>query len=81
LVYPLYNPLRVARRLVQMIIQEMMNHGSHEVVIETEYDNYSSLSLYDSFGFIREKRLKRFYSNGKDAYVSLLIILTRTDLG
>jgi peptide alpha-N-acetyltransferase len=38
-----------------------------QVVLETEYDNLSSLSLYDGLGFLREKRLHRFYSNGKDA--------------
>ena len=40
-----------------------------QVVLETEYDNLSSLSLYDSLGFLREKRLHRFYSNMKDACV------------
>ncbi len=40
-----------------------------QVVLETEFDNVSSLALYDSLGFLREKRLHRFYSNGKDAQV------------
>lgn len=37
--------------------------------METEYDNVPSLALYEALGFVREKRLHRFYSNGKDAYV------------
>jgi peptide alpha-N-acetyltransferase len=37
-------------------------------MLETEYDNYAALSLYESLGFIREKRLYRFYLNGKDAF-------------
>jgi peptide alpha-N-acetyltransferase len=40
-----------------------------QVVIETESDNSSSLALYEKLGFTRDKRLHRFYSNGKDAYV------------
>ena len=39
------------------------------MVIETEVDNQSSLALYESLDFFREKRLHRFYTNGKDASV------------
>ena len=39
-----------------------------QVILETEYDNAAALSLYESLGFIREKRLFRFYLNGKDAF-------------
>jgi peptide alpha-N-acetyltransferase len=39
-----------------------------QVVLETEFDNFAALSLYESLGFIREKRLFRFYLNGKDAF-------------
>lgn len=48
----------------------LREHGSadaRQVVLETEYDNASSLALYERLGFFREKRLTRFYSNGKDA--------------
>jgi len=44
------------------------------VVLETEYDNQAALSLYESLGFIREKRLYRFYLNGKDAFRLILSI-------
>ena len=45
----------------------MIASSSRQVVLETEYDNATSLSLYGHLGFVREKRLHRFYSNGKDA--------------
>lgn len=45
--------------------------NTRQVVLETEYDNASSLALYERLGFFREKRLTRFYSNGKDASVLL----------
>lgn len=38
-----------------------------QIVLETETDNAASLSLYGSMGFIRDRRLYRFYLNGKDA--------------
>jgi len=52
----------------------MKQDGVDEIVLETEYDNYAALSLYESLGFIREKRLHRFYLNGKDAFRLVLAI-------
>ncbi|KAG6808685.1 hypothetical protein H0H92_003247 [Tricholoma furcatifolium] len=46
----------------------MKEDGVDEIILETEYDNNAALSLYESLGFIREKRLHRFYLNGKDAF-------------
>lgn len=48
-----------------------------QVVLETEFDNSAALSLYESFGFIREKRLYRFYLNGKDAFRLVLVLPPR----
>jgi peptide alpha-N-acetyltransferase len=45
-----------------------------QIVLETEYDNRAALSLYESLGFIREKRLHRFYLNGKDAFRLVLAV-------
>lgn len=39
-----------------------------QVILETEFDNGAALGLYEALGFIREKRLYRFYLNGKDAF-------------
>jgi ribosomal protein S18 acetylase RimI-like enzyme len=39
-----------------------------EIVLETEADNAAALAFYAKMGFVREKRLHRFYLNGKDAY-------------
>ena len=46
-----------------------------QVVLETEFDNSAALSLYESLGFIREKRLFRFYLNGKDAFRLVLVVV------
>lgn len=45
-----------------------------QIVLETEYDNQAALSLYESLGFLREKRLYRFYLNGKDAFRLILSV-------
>ena len=56
--------LMLAKRLVGAAIERMTQFGAAEVVLETEEDNRAALALYESQGFIREKRLHRFYLNG-----------------
>jgi len=58
----------IATTLVRNALDVMKQHCVEEVVLETEFDNFAALSLYESLGFIREKRLFRFYLNGKDAF-------------
>ncbi|CAE6405124.1 unnamed protein product [Rhizoctonia solani] len=58
----------IARRLVELSIDAMTANGTDEVVLETEFDNAPALALYSALGFVREKRLFRFYMNGKDAF-------------
>ena len=46
-----------------------------QVILETEVDNNTSIAFYKRLGFMREKRLYRFYINGKDAYRLCLLII------
>ena len=46
----------------------MAAQGADEVMLETEVTNTAALKLYESFGFIRDKRLKCYYLSGIDAY-------------
>ncbi|KAI0717756.1 acyl-CoA N-acyltransferase [Cerioporus squamosus] len=64
----------IASTLVRRTVEVMKKHGVEEVVLETEFDNSAALSLYESLGFIREKRLWRFYLNGKDAFRLVLVV-------
>lgn len=41
---------------------------SLQIVLETEATNASALRLYEALGFVRDKRLARYYLNGNDAY-------------
>ncbi|EJD35900.1 acyl-CoA N-acyltransferase [Auricularia subglabra TFB-10046 SS5] len=67
----------IARTLVERAVRKMQVRGASEVVLETECDNVAALSLYESLGFIREKRLFRFYLNGKDAFRLVLELVPR----
>ncbi|KAG6844191.1 hypothetical protein H0H87_009019 [Tephrocybe sp. NHM501043] len=64
----------IASSLVRNSIEAMKEDDVDEIILETEYDNHAALSLYESLGFIREKRLHRFYLNGKDAFRLVLAV-------
>ena len=57
-----------ATKLVSAAVQRMKERGAEEVVLETEVNNKSALRLYENRGFVREKRLYRFYLNGACAH-------------
>lgn len=47
-----------------------MNNNTYDllqVVLETEITNQPALRLYENLGFVRDKRLFRYYLNGVDA--------------
>ncbi len=41
---------------------------SVQVVLETEASNAAAQALYSRLGFMKEKRLQRYYLNGGDAF-------------
>ncbi|KAK4531083.1 hypothetical protein CCYA_CCYA06G1940 [Cyanidiococcus yangmingshanensis] len=55
-------------RLVQRALQAMQVRGCEEVVLETEACNEAALRMYEKLGFLRDKRLERYYLNGSDAF-------------
>lgn len=58
----------VATELVTRCVQVMHDAGCDEVTMEAEVTNLGALTLYGNLGFIRAKRLHRYYLNGVDAY-------------
>ncbi|CAH1160073.1 unnamed protein product [Phaedon cochleariae] len=62
-----FRKLRIGSNLVQMAINEMIQGEADEVVLETEVTNKPALQLYEKLGFVRDKRLFRYYLNGVDA--------------
>ncbi|CAF2094384.1 unnamed protein product [Rotaria magnacalcarata] len=63
-----YRRKKLASKLVLMSIREMIKRGCDEIVLEAEVTNNAALNLYENLGFLREKRLYRYYLNGVDAY-------------
>mmetsp|Transcript_15788 Transcript_15788/g.52549 ORF Transcript_15788/g.52549 Transcript_15788/m.52549 type:complete len:201 (-) Transcript_15788:165-767(-) len=55
-------------RLVSSAVLAMRQGGCDEAVLETEATNIGALRLYDGLGFVRDKRLHKYYLNGNDAY-------------
>lgn len=65
---PTRRRLGLGRKLVRKSIELMKEAGADEVVLETEISNEAALRLYESEGFLRDKRLGAYYLNGNDAF-------------
>ena len=59
---------RIGTRLVETAVAQMERLRCEEVVLETEISNLGSLALYENLGFLRDKRMRRYYLNGQDAF-------------
>lgn len=64
----------IATALVKMAIDAMAAREADEVALETEITNAASLRLYEKLGFLRSKRLYRYYLNGSTAFRLLLYL-------
>ncbi|KAJ3256058.1 N-alpha-acetyltransferase 30 [Boothiomyces macroporosus] len=63
-----YRNKGIATKLVKRCIEEMISRDADEIVLEAEISNQGALKLYEKLGFVRDKRLNRYYLNGKDAF-------------
>ncbi|TVU24600.1 hypothetical protein EJB05_27048 [Eragrostis curvula] len=75
-----YRGKGIATELVTRSIRAMMESGCEEVTLEAEVTNKGALALYGRLGFIRAKRLYRYYLNGVDAF-RLKLLFPRPDPG
>ena len=64
---PAYRKNGIGSTLVTKACKAMKEENADEVVLETEVSNKKALALYDRLGFIRDKRINRYYLNGVDA--------------
>uniref|UniRef100_A0A1B6LAQ0 N-terminal methionine N(alpha)-acetyltransferase NatC n=1 Tax=Graphocephala atropunctata TaxID=36148 RepID=A0A1B6LAQ0_9HEMI len=62
-----YRKKKIGSNLVLKAIRAMVADDADEVVLETEITNRPALRLYENLGFVRDKRLFRYYLNGVDA--------------
>lgn len=70
----------IATNLVRMAIDAMAARDADEIVLETEVTNTASLKLYERLGFLRSKRLHRYYLNGNAAFRLILYLKEGTAL-
>lgn len=58
----------IATALVRKAIDAMAKRKADEIVLETEETNIPAMRLYEQLGFLRSKKLHRYYLNGNSAY-------------
>ena len=64
----------VATSLVKKAVDAMTHRNADEVVLETEETNIPAMRLYERLGFLRSKKLHRYYLNGNSAYRLVLLL-------
>jgi len=64
----------IATTLVSKAIDAMIALDADEIALETEETNTAAMKLYERLGFLRSKKLHRYYLNGNSAYRLLLYL-------
>ncbi|MCJ1373756.1 N-alpha-acetyltransferase mak3 [Loxospora ochrophaea] len=64
----------IATKLVRMAIDAMIAREADEIALETEVTNTAAMKLYERLGFLRSKRLHRYYLNGNTAFRFMLYV-------
>ena len=64
----------IATTLVSRAIDLMIEKEADEVALETEETNAGAMKLYERLGFLKSKKLHRYYLNGNSAYRLLLYL-------
>ncbi|KAI1609333.1 ribosomal-protein-alanine N-acetyltransferase [Exophiala viscosa] len=64
----------IATTLVSKAIDLMIEKNADEIALETEETNTAAMKLYERLGFLRSKKLHRYYLNGNSAYRLLLYL-------
>jgi peptide alpha-N-acetyltransferase len=69
-----YRSHGIATALVKRAIDAMAQRSADEIVLETEETNIPAMRLYERLGFLRSKKLHRYYLNGNSAYRLVLLL-------
>lgn len=76
---PEYRKRGIAKNLVKLTVENMIKNNSiDEISLETEVINIGALKLYESLGFIRVKRLYKYYLNTHDAFRLVLPVTEKS---
>ena len=69
-----YRGKGIATTLVSKAIDAMIEQDADEIALETEVTNTAAMKLYERLGFLRSKKLHRYYLNGNSAYRLVLYL-------
>lgn len=75
-----YRGHHIGTTLVSMIVDAMKEMNVDEVVLETEVANTAAMKLYENLGFMRSKRLYRYYLNANDAFRLILPLTEKSTM-
>ncbi|KAL6721199.1 N-alpha-acetyltransferase 30 [Lecanora helva] len=64
----------IATKLVCMAVDAMIEQNADEIALETEVTNTAAMKLYERLGFLKSKKLHRYYLNGNSAFRFLLYL-------
>lgn len=62
----------IAKHLITMAVEALKGKNADEIILETEVSNTVAMRLYENMGFLRSKRLNRYYLNASDAFRLIL---------
>lgn len=75
-----YRGHKIGSTLVASAVKAMKTMNADEVVLETETINAAAIRLYENLGFVRSKRLHRYYLNSNDAFRLILPLTQKSTL-
>eukprot|EP00208_Stichococcus_sp_RCC1054_P001021 CAMPEP_0206143600 /NCGR_PEP_ID=MMETSP1473-20131121/21134_1 /ASSEMBLY_ACC=CAM_ASM_001109 /TAXON_ID=1461547 /ORGANISM="Stichococcus sp, Strain RCC1054" /LENGTH=225 /DNA_ID=CAMNT_0053539077 /DNA_START=202 /DNA_END=879 /DNA_ORIENTATION=+ len=64
----------IGTELVRRVLHHMKDAKAEEVALEAETTNWGALLMYETLGFVRDKRLERYYLSGTDAFRLKLLL-------
>ena len=65
-VHPDYRRRGIAESLIDVLIQELKNRGSHALMLEVRDSNEPAIALYEKLGFQQVGLRKNYYHNPKE---------------
>lgn len=73
-VHPDFKGMGLGKKLMFEVFKQLRKKKIESVKLEVKVSNQVGVNLYESLGFELEERIKKFYSDGEDAFVYRLAL-------